>query len=169
MLLGVPHKFAGTFKPSEAEAHVDTARRTLWYLQQPGFQDDFEPKPLEHNENRIAAPPSNWALEASTEAALEVAERKTAIMRVQNRLQQQFSRTLRPGQSVWEWSYETDPEDTQWPPVYRASVTVPVVGKTFRGDWARGQRDAQLLAIQKVTRLLDELETKSPQKLVADL
>ena len=34
--------------------------------------------------------------------------------------QQAFARQLRPGQSVWEWSYETDASDSGWPPLCRA-------------------------------------------------
>jgi hypothetical protein len=157
-LSGVPHKLAGKGRSSEVAARQDVARRALWYLQYPGFQDCFEPDPLSEAivSMKIPSAPQHWVQDHATEAALEVAERKTAIMRVQNRLQQTFSRQLRPGLSVWEWAYETDGNDEDWPPLYRASVSIPVMGKTFIGNWVRGQRDAQLDTIQQVTRALDE-------------
>jgi len=160
-ILGVPHQFAGTARSSEAAARMDAARRVLWYLQQPGFEHEFEPDPLSAAvvNMKIPSPPVNWAHDSVEEGALEVAERKTAIMRVQNRLQQTFSHEIKPGCSVWSWNYDMDPTDEGWPVLCRASVNIPVVGKTFIGDWVRGQRDAQLDTIRHVMQLLDELET----------
>lgn len=156
-LLGVPHQFAGTARRSEAEARRDAARRVLWYLQRPGFEDVFEPDPLAAGivTSKIPRPPAAWA-GSTAEGALEVAERKTAIMRVQNRLQQQFE--LRPGLSAWSWNYEMDPDNEEWPVLCRATVSIPVVNKIFTGDWVRGQRDAQLDTLTQVTSFLDELE-----------
>lgn len=162
-LLGVTHQFAGAAQTSEEAARADAARRLLFYLQCPGFQDSYEPDPSADAvvTRKIPPPPANWAHDSVAEGALEVAERKTAIMRLQNRLQQTFSHNIRPGLSVWSWSYETDPDDEDWPVLSRASVTIPVIGKTFTGDWLRGQRDAQLNAIQQVSHVLDELEFSS--------
>jgi hypothetical protein len=156
-LLGVPHKLAGPAADSEEEARSSLSERALWYLQCPGHQEAYEPDPTAPAiaTMKIPAPPAYWAHDPALEGALETAQRKTAIMRVQNRLQQKFSRQLKPGLSVWEWTYEADPTDEEWPPLYRASVNIPVIGDTFTGDWARGQRDAQLDAIRHVTRLLD--------------
>jgi hypothetical protein len=161
-LFDVQHIFAGNAEQSEDAARKDVARRVLWYLQCPGFQDAFEPDPTSQAiaTMKIPPPPADWARDPATEVALEVAERKTAIMRVQNRLQRQFSRQLKPGVSVWEWSYEMDANDEEWPPLYRASVTIPVMNTAYKGDWARGQRDAQLDAIQQVVRALDEFEAQ---------
>jgi len=160
-LLGVPHQFAGAAHSSEHGARADAARRVLWYLQIPGFQDAYEPDPLATAivTRKIPSPPANWAHDSVTEGALEVAERKTAIMRVQNRLQQTFSHELRPGLSVWSWTYEMESNDEGWPVLCRASVKIPVIGKTFRGNWIRGQRDAQLDTVRQVTLFLDELES----------
>jgi len=162
-LLGVSHQFAGAAQTSEEAARVDVARRLLFYLQCPGFQDTYEPDPSADAvvTRKIPPPPANWAHDSVAEGALEVAEKKTAIMRLQNRLQQTFSHSIRPGSSVWSWSYETDPDDDDWPALSCASVTIPAMGMTFKGDWLRGQRDAQLSTIQQVTRALDELEFNS--------
>jgi len=156
-LLGVPHKFSGAAERREELAYADTARRVLWYFRCPGYEDAFEPDPTAPavTAREIPTPPANWASDNSEEDALHVAERKTALMRVQNRLQQAFARQLRPGQSVWEWSYQTDSNDAGWPPLCRATVHIPVAGKDFTGDWARGQRDAQIDASAQVTAFLD--------------
>lgn len=156
-LLGVPHQFAGAAQCSAEAARVDAAKRVLWYLQCPGFQDLYEPHPAAAAivSGKIPSAPANWARDSVSDDALEVAERKTAIMRVQNRLQQTFSQQLRPGLSVWTWSYEMDPKDEDWPVLCCASVNIPIIGKTFTGDWRRGQRDAQLDAIRQVTTFLD--------------
>jgi len=157
-LLGVPHKFAGCPKTSQQAASTDAARRVLWYLQCPGFETIFAPDPRAPavTGKEIPSPPANWASDAAEGCALQLAERKTALMRVQNRLQQAFARRLRPGQSVWDWSYEQDEEDTQWPPLCRATVTVPVAGRSFTGEWARGQRDAQIEACNLVSAFLND-------------
>jgi len=157
-LISVPHKFKGAPAASEQAARADAARRVLWYLQCPGFEQlfDLDPNDPAVLSLKIPPPSDTWSSCDSLAAdAVEVAEKKTAVMRVQNRLQQTFSRNLRSGQSVWEWCYETDGKDDQWPPLYRASVQIPVVDRTFTGDWARGQREAQISAITHVTSFLD--------------
>lgn len=156
-LLDVPHQFAGSAQSSETEARADTARRVLWYLQRPGFENIYEPDPLAPaiTTMKLPRPPAAWAGSAA-EGALETAQRKTAIMRVQNRLQQTFE--LRPGLSAWSWTYEMDPDDEEWPVLCRATVNVPVISKVFTGDWMRGQRDAQLDTLTQVTQFLDQLE-----------
>lgn len=151
---------------SEEAARADAARRVLWYLQVPGFSELFEldlADPALHS-MKIPTPAENWARDTTLAAdAKEVAKRKTAVMMVQNRLQQTFSRCLRPGQSVWEWSYETDQKDEIWPPLYRATVHIPVVDRSFTGEWGRGQREAQLSAITDVILFLDACqENNSP-------
>jgi len=158
-LLGVMHKLTGTDCSSAEAAYADTARRVLWYLRCPGFDDLYEANPTAPAlaAREIPAPPANWATgDTAEEDALNIAERKTALMRVQNRLQQAYARQLRPGQSVWEWSYETDSNDSGWPPLCRASVNIPVIGRSFTGDWTRGQRDAQISASAEVAAFLDQ-------------
>lgn len=164
-LLGVLHKFTGAPRPTQEEARAATARRVLWYLQCPGFEDTFEPDILSPAAmaKEIPAPPPNWANDATEEDAVQAAERKTALMRVQNRLQQAFARQLRPGQSVWEWSYETDSSDSTWPPLCRAKVAVPAANRTFVGNWVRGQREAQLDACSQVAAALDAEGTCIPR------
>lgn len=158
-LLGVPHQFAGASQRTEAEARADASRRVLWYLQRPGFKDTYEPDPASAAivTSTIPAPPKAWTGSVE-DAALEVTDRKTAIMRVQNRLQQTF--VLRHGRSAWSWSYEIDPDDGEWPALCKATVDIPVIGKTFVGDWVRGQREAQLDTLVQVTQFLDGLDTR---------
>jgi hypothetical protein len=169
-LLGVQHKLAGPVKPSEREARADTAVRTLWYLQCPGFEDAYEAEKLCNRYGsgkvptglgELPSPPCGWVCDDSSQEALDEAKRKTVAMRVQNRLQQEFARQLQPGQGVWEWSYAADQDDEQWPPLFRATVNVPVLGKSFVGDWVRGQRDAQINTIAQVSAFLDEMSCAS--------
>jgi len=175
-LLGVPHRLAGAVRESESEAILDVTRRALWYLQCPGFEDEFEPEKLISHKGlpcrsleqvqEISKPPNGWTRDDSSEEACEEAERKTIVMRVQNRLQQQFARQMRPGQRVWEWNYVKDHDDEEWPPFFCARVVVPVIGKEFVGEWVRGKRDAQIDAVARVSQYLDELccfEQKKPR------
>jgi len=84
-----------------------------------------------------------------------LAERKTAVMRAQNRLQQAFARLLKPGQSVLEWSFETDTVVAEWPPLCRATAHVRVADRDFVGEWAKGQRNAQLSVCTQIMAFLD--------------
>eukprot|EP00401_Gymnodinium_catenatum_P040308 CAMPEP_0117507218 /NCGR_PEP_ID=MMETSP0784-20121206/26313_1 /TAXON_ID=39447 /ORGANISM="" /LENGTH=439 /DNA_ID=CAMNT_0005302721 /DNA_START=51 /DNA_END=1368 /DNA_ORIENTATION=+ len=159
-LLGVPHKFGGPLSASEGEAHTALADRVLWYLQYPGYCDAFEPDPMA-TAAAVAKPPMHWASDASEEDALQIAERKTAVMRVQNKLQQALAQSLKPGQSVWEWSYEPCHVEGVWPPFCRATVRVPALGVEFTGGWLRGHRDAQLEACAVVEEALKQLDPAS--------
>lgn len=164
-LLGVPHKLAGAPKDSESEARTDAARRALWYLQCPGFESAFEPERLVSSKGPkedMAAPPQDWLHDESSQEAIAEANRKTIVMKTQNRLQQAFSRQLKAGVGVWEWTYETDPNDTEWPPLFRATVSIPVLQRKFDGNWVRGQRDAQIEAIGRVNAFLDEDGSNRP-------
>jgi len=165
-LLGVTHKFSGQLRQSEEAAKTDTARRVLWYLKCPGFDEAYEPDPYAcaATAREIPAPPANWASSSEEEEdAHHAAERKTALMRVQNRLQQAFARHLPPGQSVWEWSYQCHESGPEWPPMYQATVTVPVLGRSFAGAWARAQRDAQISASEQVGAFLDHKGAFQPE------
>merc|ERR1719188_284397 len=85
-------------------------------------------------------------------------------MRVQNRLQQAYAHLLKAGTPVWFWSYDRAPRDRGWPPLFRASVHVPLAGRTFRGSWTRGQREAQIEACGKIGDFLDgEFPRPSPK------
>lgn len=168
VILGVPHNLAGGHCRTERAARLDAAKRIFWYFQVPGFEESFQAPRLSaqcSSEEGPAVPGDHWISDGSSAEALEEAKRKTLVMRVQNRLQQKFARSLGPGQSVWEWTYEADPHDAQWPPIFKATVTVPVLRKTFEGEWTRGQRESQLVAINKVTEFLDALDP-SPERAV---
>eukprot|EP00929_Paragymnodinium_shiwhaense_P097366 TRINITY_DN5907_c0_g1_i1.p1 TRINITY_DN5907_c0_g1~~TRINITY_DN5907_c0_g1_i1.p1 ORF type:complete len:397 (-),score=102.12 TRINITY_DN5907_c0_g1_i1:654-1844(-) len=176
MMFGVPHKFGGQACDTRLEACMDTARRTAWYLQVPGFENLYAPdqEALAAATRSIPAPPEQWFATVSTDGvpaadedaqALAMAERKTALMRVQNRLQQAFAKQLGPGQSVWEWRFETDCNTAVgWQPVCRATARVPVANREFVGDWAQTQRDAQLNVCDLVTLFLDGLQNGNSQK-----
>eukprot|EP00929_Paragymnodinium_shiwhaense_P097367 TRINITY_DN5907_c0_g2_i1.p1 TRINITY_DN5907_c0_g2~~TRINITY_DN5907_c0_g2_i1.p1 ORF type:complete len:395 (-),score=91.10 TRINITY_DN5907_c0_g2_i1:160-1344(-) len=178
VMFGVPHKFGGRTCDTRVEACIDTARRTAWYLQVPGFENLYAPdqEALAAATRSIPAPPERWLTQVSADGvpeldedaqALLMAERKTALMRVQNRLQQAFAKQLGPGQSVWEWRFETDCNTVAgWQPVCRATARVPVANKEFVGDWAQTQRDAQLNVCNLVTQFLDNLQGGNPQKSV---
>lgn len=156
-MLGVPHKFAGDYFLDEDAAKTDIAKRVLWYLQASGFEDMFEsdPKSSAISGNEIPSPPANWSRPSEECDSMEVAQRKTALMRTQNRLQQTFGRQLKPGQSIWEWSYEADPTDLSFSPRCKAKVYIPAAGRSFEGDWALSQRESQLEACQHVSAFLD--------------
>jgi hypothetical protein len=157
-VLGVPHKFFAGEYASEDEARRSTARRVLWYLSTPEFESAFEQADVQETISALGGlpVPEQWANSSCEDDALEVAARKTAIMRLQNRLQHALARELKPGQSVWVWSYETD-ANSGWPLLCRATVNIPVVGKQFTGSWARGQRNAQIAASTCVTEFLDSI------------
>jgi len=162
VLFGIPHTFPGKRCQSQEVAYDDCARRVLWYLQQPGYEDAFEPD-MEFAKvaaQDIPEPASCWAKESllndrTGEEEQALAERKTAVMRVQNRLQQAYARKLEAGTSVWYWSYDRDPKDKSWPPLFRAIAHVPLAGKTFVGGWVRGQREAQIDTCTQISEFLD--------------
>jgi hypothetical protein len=156
-LLGVTHKLAGAPKDTEREAFVDVARRALWYLGCPGYETLFQPDRLNAaGASHELEAPSSFPPDESNQVAVDEADRKTAVMRTQNRLQQLFAiRRLHARKGVWEWSYETDPNDAEWPPLFRATVQIPMLGKSFAGDWARGQREAQIDAVTSLNVFLD--------------
>jgi len=163
-LLGVPHKFGGTARPTADEATADVARRVLWYFECPGYEGEFAPDPTSQAVvgKEIPAPPDNWASDSVEGSAMQMAARKTALMRVQNRIQQTYARLLRPGQGVWEWTYENDESDASLPCLCRATVHVPVAGRSFTGQWARGSREAQIDACLLVGKFLDGADDKQP-------
>jgi hypothetical protein len=159
-ILGVVHKFAGAHCATHAQAQADVARRVLWYLRYPGFDGIFELDPTcpAMTGKDIPLPPTNWASDASENDAIHNAERRTVVMRVQNRLQQVFAGRLRPGQGVWEWTYETDDHDLDEATRFRATVCIPVASRSFTGSWESNQREAQIAVSQQVAGFLDAWE-----------
>jgi len=158
-LLGVAHTFSGQRCPDQEMAEVDVAKRVLWYLGVPGMEDTFEP---DFDYARAAAQEipepktTNWVKDSDSEGEeKQLAEKKTTVMRVQNRLQQAYARQLEAGTSVWRWEYTKDRKDKQWPPRYRAVATVPLAGQVFSSDWLRGQRAAQIDACEKIEQFLE--------------
>lgn len=156
-MLGVRHTFRGVGCTSEEDAKADTAKRVLWYLQCPGFELLYEadPQSAATVAKEMPAPAACWVASLQNGESVQAAERKTTLMRVQNRLQQVFARQLKPGQGVWEWSYETDADDTAWPPLCRTKVLIPAAKQAFEGPWVRGQREAQIETCNLVTNFLN--------------
>jgi hypothetical protein len=158
-ILGVVHKFGGVPCATRAAALADAARRVLWYLRCPGFDSMFEPDQTCPAMTRkdIPLPPAKWAADDSENNAIHAAERKTVVMRVQNRLQQAFAGQLRPCQGVWEWTYETDDHDFDQPSRCCATVCIPAARRSFTGSWESSQREAQIVVCQQVAAFLDDL------------
>lgn len=167
-LMEVPHTFPGTNQESVVEAYADVARRVLWYLQCPGYEDLFEPDPYSMMKSG-ADPPTAWAKNgaAATEDSLAMAydqqtvERKTTVMRVQNKLQQLFARRLEPGMSPWHWSYERAPREGRGVANVRATAHIPLAGARISGTWIRGQREAQIDACLQVEEWLERQRSLS--------
>jgi len=61
-ILGVPHRLAGVPRGSEKDAIDAAARRILWYLRCPGFENvcELDPQALAITELDIPAPPADW-------------------------------------------------------------------------------------------------------------
>jgi len=156
-IMGVPHKFPGVLCESEEDAMSDSAHLILWYLQCPGYEDDFEPDLNSEvmSASKIPVPPQNWVSGGSETGALQVAERKTLLMRVQNRLQQMFAKQLESGTSAWDWKYDSDTTQAGWSQMCRATVRIQVNGLEFTGGWHLSQREAQIDACQRLSDYLD--------------
>jgi len=82
----------------------------------------------------------------------ELLERKTTVMRLQNRLQKIFAKQLTPGRSVWCWLYEKSDRDG----TFQASVQIDLLDRTFTGGWATTHQAAHMEACQKLSAFLDK-------------
>ncbi|CAK0814743.1 unnamed protein product, partial [Prorocentrum cordatum] len=164
-ILGVYHTFSGQLCEDAETAEEDVAERVLWYLRAPGREDAFEPDRdyARKAAQLIPGPPTTDWVKDGVAWQDEVAERKTTIMLVQNRLQQIFSSRIETGMRVWHWSYErggrSGPEHVHR--MIRATVTVPLAGRQFVGNWMHGQRDAQ---IDTCSQVIEFLNKEYPQK-----
>lgn len=147
-LMGVPHWLQGPVMPSEEEAYAQLALRMLWYLGSPELsENEFEPDP----KGEIPEPPNNWLDENLEESNAQV-ERKTLLIRVQNRVQKKYSRDLKPGEKVfyWDFEYESPPRAR-----CKAICHIPVAGQTFASGWNEGPQDAKFDACMQVNAFLD--------------
>merc|ERR1719162_598878 len=68
-MFGVPHTFPSVPKDNGEVATKDAARRALWYLQCPGFEDIFEPDPdfVKAAAQTIPDVPSAWTRDETEE------------------------------------------------------------------------------------------------------
>jgi len=155
-LLGVPHTFTGRSQQSEEAARKDTAQCVLWYLQCPEFEGKFEVDGSLETEKDIPMPPENWMKNASDSSEQQAAEQKTVIMRIQNRLQQAYTKQIEAGKSAILWTFERLP-GKGLPILTRATARIEVAGgQSFTGGWHRAQRDAQIDTCQHVSTFLDK-------------
>lgn len=152
----VPHHFCGGWCESEGLARRDTLERVLWYF---GKSSEVFVAADRANLGACAAvvPPHELTLGAQAGGSAitrqgQATDDKTVLMQVQNALQKAFAKDTPPGQRVWVWSYEADPNDPQ---LFRAHVEVPSWTKAFMGDWARGKKLAQRSACLIVKSQLD--------------
>jgi hypothetical protein len=160
-MFDVPHTFSGALCDSLEDAYVDVARRVLWYLQYPGYENAYEPDAdfVRSSATEIPEPSGCWTRDTGLyEGGQELAERKTVLMRVQNRLQQAFGRHLQPGTSVWSWTFEKGPKpkSKNSQSLLRATATIPLAEKEFVGSWQFGQREAQVDVCMKISEFLNE-------------
>lgn len=160
-LLGVPHMFPGRWKASLAEACQDAARRVLWYLGCPGFERSFEPVLGTDKAPEMNEPPANWKKDPALQEdnGQDAAEKKTVLMRLQNRLQQTYARQIEVGKSAICWSYERAGSDhgraPLQGPLVRATAYIPAADRSFTGDWQPVQREAQIDTCHAVSKFLD--------------
>jgi len=158
-LLDVPHTFPSKRYSTQEEAYEDAARRVLWYLQCPGYEEKFEPDTsyVKAVAQDIPEPSACWNKDDNLqEGGDKSLAEQTFILRVQDRLQQAFGQQLESGKPVWYWSFERDLKDKGWPPLFRANATVPLVNRSFLGPWERGQRQAQIQTCAQISQFLDE-------------
>jgi len=158
-LLGVPHTFKGGTRHSLVEACRATACCVLWYLQCPGFSDSLEPDFALDSVKDIPEAPQVWIKQGSPEnEEKEVAKQKTLLMRLQNRLQQAYSKQIEVGTSAIKWSFERSSSDRNnlWTAHIRATANIPAVNKSFMSTWKRTRFEAQTDACNLVSLFLDE-------------
>jgi hypothetical protein len=167
-IFGVRHTFPGGLCRSKVEAKEDCARRVLWYLKCPGYESEFEvdcescifsePPPLP-SETLWHRDGTHTEVDVASDAQRLIAEQKTLLMRVQNRLQKAYVHQLPAGASVWDWSYEfsSDAKDK----LCRAWVKIHIADKEFKGEWCRGQKKAQFDACERVQEFLDTIEARN--------
>jgi hypothetical protein len=160
----VPHNFTGGWcsgsndadgltKELATAARRDTVERVLWYFGE-GNESFAAPDGAKVSmEPTLPQPQNDSAVSLDKQPQLED---KTVLMQVQNTLQKAFAKDTPPGQKVWIWNYEGDPNDPQ---VFRACVDIPSWGRRFVGGWCRGKKLAQRNACLVVKDNLGSLET----------
>lgn len=148
LLAGVPHHFRGAWKSTEEESHRDVASRTLGYLHVPTYSEEYM-APEFDRQQEPTFDMKGFTMTDGEDAKL--AQQKTIIMQVQNLLQKVYSKEMKPGQETWEWVNEIDAQKN-----YRATVNIPVSGKSFVGNWCTGRKEAQRDACEKLKEFLEE-------------
>ena len=87
-----------------------------------------------------------------SQAEADLLERKTTVMRLQNRLQKIFAKQLTPGKSVWCWRSEKN-ESAH---TFQASVHISLLDRSFTGGWAATHQAAQMEACNQLAAFLDK-------------
>merc|ERR1719235_1444985 len=165
---GMVHTLQGDVCHDIAAAREDTARRALWYLRCPGFENAFKVSEEAVAAETFALPAdSDWQREGArrdqvSESQQRAAEQKTLSMRLQNQLQRLFAKQLPQNTSVWDWSYEYSGDDAAVP-LCRARVRLAVVDQEFVGQWCQGQKAAQLDVCGSVRAFLESEKASEEQ------
>lgn len=104
-----------------------------------------------HCQELDLSPSSPTSPGPKSQAEAELLERKTTVMRLQNRLQKIFAKQLTPGKSVWCWRYEKNEVDH----TFQASVHISLLDRSFTGGWAATHQAAQMEACNQLAAFLD--------------
>jgi hypothetical protein len=104
-----------------------------------------------HCQELDLSPSSPTSPGPKSQAEAELLERKTTVMRLQNRLQKIFAKQLTPGKSVWCWRYEKNEVDH----TFQASVHISLLDRSFTGGWAAPHQAAQMEACNQLAAFLD--------------
>eukprot|EP00440_Ansanella_granifera_P001824 gb/GFBE01001967.1/.p1 GENE.gb/GFBE01001967.1/~~gb/GFBE01001967.1/.p1 ORF type:complete len:487 (+),score=112.92 gb/GFBE01001967.1/:1-1461(+) len=145
MAQAIPDPAPGAWPPShqqEAQAVLIGAASPSTIAPSSDNEFDLSPTP-----SLAGSPGTRTQLEQA-----ELLERKTTVMRLQNRLQKIFAKQLTPGKSVWCWRYEKNEEDG----TFQASVQIALLDKTFTGGWASTHQAAQMEACHKLCAFLEK-------------
>lgn len=158
-LFGAPHTFPGALCSSEEVAKQDVMRKILWYFKVSGYENAFHLPSQRHSSAAICPAPRGWCRDLTVPDAGNMAEIKTRVMRVQNRLQRVYKKHLQAGEPVWRWHFDylDAPSGCR---SCRAHARVNTIEqKEFISSWHEGlkaEKTAQLEVAGLVSRFLDD-------------
>jgi len=144
---GSVNYFRGSWQETEQAAKEDCAIRTCAYLRVSEYRVGFD-TPIVDGVHQ-----TTFDMKAHSDGnyALRIAQQKTALMQVQNLLQKVYSKNLVPGQDMWDWQWNTDPNTGK----NLVKVDVPVTGQTFYGQWCTGKKEAQRTTCEELKTFLE--------------
>ncbi|CAK0847957.1 unnamed protein product [Prorocentrum cordatum] len=157
-------------------ARRDAARRTLWYLQHPGYADAFQTSGASGSgaaasssscdgqaeaRRAVDSPPVPWHRSCAAEPAV----RRPTLADTEARLRRLLGLEGRPAEQVWQWSAKSLEGSSAAAPVrYRAAVRVPEVGRTFTGPWRHSAHKAEKAACALLEEFLDSWCKEPPPR-----